>query len=633
MDFTLYWYNYIQILVVIGGIFTIPGWAILVTTDYWKKWTTLQRWILAIGLSIAFYPVLFYSARILFPRLQIGPNKNYVILILGLVWIIYRLRGALRNQVNFNQIEWIAILIFIGTLFTRYYIAYTNPFPAWSDSLHHTLLTEIVGASGRLPKTLEPYAPTSLDMYHLGLYALTGTVQQLANVPAHTALLWTAQTLNGLCGLGIYLVLDRKVSNIGAIAGATLVGLIFHMPAWYVNWGRFTQIASQTILLIAWIVTWDAITYYQEKKSMKFTNIWPTFLAGVITASIFFFHFRVAGFYIPLLIITILAELLNIYNEKILIKCTIIPSLILCIIVLILIMSPFIDAFEVYYLKSKAKSLIPTSLRTSSYHQFSLESIPVLVAKPWLLFVTCLGTIINVIWKNRIFKIFFVWTLILIVFGNLFRLNIPLLSFSNIGAILIMLYIPMGITLGIFWDTLEKLLFQKIKKKTSSFLLGIILFGGVFGGILQINNLESYRFFVTNADINAMDWIKRNTPQNSTFVINTFLWLKRIPHGTDGGYWIPYFTDRKTTNSTMLVGLDKDDYYHEVIQLASLSAQLSNNAESLKNFCDMGVNYIYIGPVGNFSSYNLDADLILLNKNTMELYNNDGVRIIKICQY
>ena len=44
-------------------VLTVPGWAILSVNQEWRRWDTLQRWCLAIGISIAFYPVLFYATR------------------------------------------------------------------------------------------------------------------------------------------------------------------------------------------------------------------------------------------------------------------------------------------------------------------------------------------------------------------------------------------------------------------------------------------------------------------------------------------------------------------------------------------------------------------------------------------
>ena len=261
----------------------LPGWAILAATDTWRLWDRLQRWCVAIGLSIAFYPVLFYSVRAIIPALKLGPYKIAALLVLCTGIIIWRLRRDWRDQVAFDGLEWLAIAVMGITVFTRFWIIREHPFPAWSDSLHHVLLTQITATTGQLPYDMQPYAPIPLNMYHLGLYALSATVQWLAQVPAHSALLWTAQVLSGLCGVGVFLVLDRKVSRFAAVIGVVVVGLLSHQPAFYVNWGRFTQLASQTILLIAWLVSWEAIAMWRRQSGSRTQRVGLAVLAGLLT--------------------------------------------------------------------------------------------------------------------------------------------------------------------------------------------------------------------------------------------------------------------------------------------------------------------------------------------------------------
>ena len=274
MNYVLRWY---------GPYVVLPGWAILAATDTWRMWDRLQRWCVAIGLSIAFYPVLFYSVRAIVPALTLGPYKIAALLVLCAGIIIWRLRRDWRDQVDFDGLEWLAIAVVGMTVFTRFWIIREHPYPAWSDSLHHVLLTQITATTGQLPYDMQPYAPIPLNMYHLGLYALSTTVQWLAQVPAHSALLWTAQVLSGLCGVGVFLVLDRKVSRFAAVIGVAVVGLLSHQPAFYVNWGRFTQLASQTILLIAWLVSWEAIAMWRRQTGSRTQRIYLAVLAGCLT--------------------------------------------------------------------------------------------------------------------------------------------------------------------------------------------------------------------------------------------------------------------------------------------------------------------------------------------------------------
>ncbi len=598
MSFDLFWYDYIRILISIFSVLTIPGWALLTITDYWRNWATLQRWCVAIGLSIAFYPILFYWSRTLFPSLQIGPNKNMTILLVAGSWTAWRLRHDWKSHFKFDKLEWFAILVFIGTLFTRYWIAYTHPFPAWSDSLHHTLLTQLTGNSGQLPYTLEPYAPTPLDMYHLGLYALTGTIQQLAAVPAHTALLWMAQTLNGLCTIGVYLVLDRKAGRVGAITGAAVVGLWSHMPAWYVNWGRFTQVASQAILLIAWIIIWEALEKWRDTSNPLFKKFWVVFLAGAMNAAVFLLHFRVFGLYLPLFFITVLVIFFKkeINQRRMgVIRC----CLFICIISIILVLPNLYQALITHI--EQSNRLITFILNSEagpdfSYYRFNLHSIPQLAAKPFLLATTILGSSILLVKKNTLGLIIIVWSVIMVGLGNLYLLNLPYISFTNIGAVLIMFYLPIGLILGITAMYLYRFGIKYLPPERLSQMWLIVIIGfGIMGANKRISGLEveDHRYFVSNVDLKAMNWIQENTSVDSTFGITTYLWVQSFPHGLDGGYWIPYFTHRSTNTNTMLTPLEIGNFYIDILEKSQATYSAQTNANNISKLLAFDIDYLY----------------------------------------
>ncbi len=225
----------LRIFITIFILLMLPGWAMLALSGLWRRWESLQRWIVALGLGIAFYPVLFYFARWIVPFWTIGPYKLLALLVVCAGSTVWRLRPDWRAQFDFARSEWIALAILGTTLLTRCWILRDHPYPAWTDSLHHTILTQLTAVNGQLPLTMAPYTPVSLDQYHLGLYALTVSLQWLTRVPAHTALLWMAQFLNGICDIGVYLLLDRYSGRRAALVGAIVAGLLVQHPAFYFN--------------------------------------------------------------------------------------------------------------------------------------------------------------------------------------------------------------------------------------------------------------------------------------------------------------------------------------------------------------------------------------------------------------
>ena len=90
----------------------IPGWAFLAVSGLWRRFDALQRWFLAIGVSIAFYPILFYYARIILPNLMIGKTKLILLLILMMGLIIWFMRRSWRDQFQIGK--WGALVLAVS---------------------------------------------------------------------------------------------------------------------------------------------------------------------------------------------------------------------------------------------------------------------------------------------------------------------------------------------------------------------------------------------------------------------------------------------------------------------------------------------------------------------------------------
>jgi hypothetical protein len=612
---------------------TLPGWAMLAASNTWRQWKGLQRWILALSLSIAFYPLLFYGLRFAIPFLTLGPYKMSALLLAFAALIAWRMRKHWRAQFALSQSEWVAVGVFAATLFTRFWIIREQPFPAWSDSLHHTLLTQLTAQQGQFPVTMEPYFPVPLGQYHLGLYSLSATVQWLARVPAHTALLWTAQVLNGLCVLGVYLVLDRKVGRIGALAGAVIVGLLSHQPAFYVNWGRFTQISSQAILLVAWLVTWEAVSLWQRPwREYRIKILWNTAFAAALCGAVFLLHFRVAAFLLPLLAITIAIELWRARKDRTAHRVV----LGICAIGfagLLLIFPALWEAASTYVtavLGPPALSEEEISQTINSYFRFSWRSVPSLAAHPWLIALATLGAVIGLLKRNEIVIISILWTLMLAFMGYAFVLGNSLLSITNLGAVLIMLYLPIALVVGAAVQELVGMVRIEWQPRAVRLLATLGLAAAFVASFIRVTDVEPYRYFVTPEDLQAMRWIRENTPTDAKFAVNTYFWLPNAPHGTDAGYWIPYLTGRQTTVDCMLLNLGSADYASRIVEMSHAVEQLETSGASLDELYALGVDYVYIGQRGDFSGPGLSAQKLAEIDGAELVYSRADVRIIRI---
>jgi hypothetical protein len=126
-------------------------------------------------------------------------------------------------------------------------------FPAWVDSVHHTLLVRILLENRGIPDTWAPYLPEVPLYYHFGFHlsaalvalitGLTGT--GLSDAVQLTGVMWQVVLAAGLGALSF--VVLRSVS--AAATAVVLVTFVSQMPAFYASWGRFTLLAGLALLI------------------------------------------------------------------------------------------------------------------------------------------------------------------------------------------------------------------------------------------------------------------------------------------------------------------------------------------------------------------------------------------------
>jgi hypothetical protein len=624
----------VQLAFVLPLLLTLPGMAVVSTGSVWQQWAPLQRWCLAVALSIAVYPVGFYLVRSLSAEITLGPLKLAALLIVCGAIVVWRVRRAWRDWFGFDRLEWLALVVIAATLFTRFWIIRDQPYPAWSDSLHHTLLTQLTAVQGRLPFNMEPYFSIDLGQYHLGLYALTGSAQMLSGAPAHTALLWTAQALNGLCGLGVYLVLDRKVGRWGAVVGAVVVGLISYQPAWYVNWGRFTQLAAQTVLLFAWTMTWQALTSFRLSALTHLEAAINVLAAALLNGAIFLFHFRVAVFFLPLLALSMFWELwLGLRERRS--RPLLAGTMAVGVASLLTIWPVLWAAVQIYLARvGQPSNLLPQEIEQTlnTYFAFPLTAIADLAGRPWLLILAGICAAWGWQQRSRFVMAMIVWATVSMSFGYAYLLGVPALSFTNTGASAIMLYLPISLVVGAAGQLLWANFGWLRRGPGFAVMVVALLIPGALAGRYRAIEQEFSRYFVKPADVLAMNWIKTNTPAEALFAVNTVFWLPNFPHGIDAGYWLPYLTGRKTTAGSMLFDLGPEGYKHQIVEASRATMRLTDDPAALDDLRRLGVQYIYIGANGSSFVSSLDGEQLSRASGVQALYHQGNVWVLKIAR-
>jgi hypothetical protein len=184
-----------------------------------------------------------------------------------------------------------------------------------------------------------------------------------------------------------------------------------------------------------------------------------------------------------------------------------------------------------------------------------------------------------------------------VIAGGLIRL--PGANMMQTSAILIALYIPIGLVVG--WMIAE-IAAPGRGRILQSFVEVAIFVAAIFGALNQRNIVMPATFaVVTRPDNLAMDWIRKNTPENAHFLVEGFRIYGGVSIvGSDAGWWIPLLTQRQNTMASQYAILNEvpiqSDYTQRMITLVKkLEAISLDSPQGVGLLCGEGVTHVYIG--------------------------------------
>ena len=163
-------------------VFLLPGFAMLVGCySRWRQIPIEVLLALAAGLSVAFYSLLFLFAKEF--GIVISSSLLWVIYLAFLVWLLiargkrfrewkHDYRSRLWQILKNGSLSAIGLLI-VGAalLIVRFLAIRSLPLPMWGDSVHHTLIVQLLLENGGLFDSWQPYAEMQSMTYHFGFHA------------------------------------------------------------------------------------------------------------------------------------------------------------------------------------------------------------------------------------------------------------------------------------------------------------------------------------------------------------------------------------------------------------------------------------------------------------------------------
>lgn len=465
--------------------------------------------------------------------------------------------------------------------------------PAWVDSVHHTLITGIIAAQGQVPANYEPAFPGGGFIHHFGFHTVSACLSWLAHIDPPQAVLVYGQILNVLVAwTSSLLALRLSRQRVAGVTTVLVIGLLSPMPAYYVSWGRYTQLAGMALLPLAIVATMDAV----ESKGWRSLS-----LAAVAVAGLSLTHYRVLVFYGAFAAVYALFATWQHRRDR--------PALLalwkrlgILLGAMLFLVLPWVP--RLWQFKAAALFSGETSWQgTPGLNVMSTGLLWFPGMRP-LYYLAGLGVVAGLLRRR--------WTpvLILLWVGGLWTLvNLPwggnrgswLLPNS---ALAIAAFLPVALLIAelasALWDGARRIPWPVVARWLGPALAAAALVLGLIGAWRIVPIVNEQTVLATTDDLAAMQWIRTNTPPDARFLANAVPWQLGLYRGSDAGWWIPLLTGRRCTLPPVLYSAAVPAYVAEINEIvAAVSAGALPGGDRWQERCrELGIRYIYIGAKG-----------------------------------
>lgn len=541
------------------------------------------------------------------------------------------------------------------TFWTRFEHIRDLALPAWVDPVHHALLVRIAAETGRAPTSLEPYMPVRDLPYHWGYHVFVASLMRLSGLALPEALLWSGQILNALhAPLAGALALTLWRRPTAAIGAALVAGLISTMPAYYVSWGRYTQL-SGLLILPGLAVAW-------ERGLAGGGRGWWA-LVGVQLAGLSLIHVRVLAFALALLAAwglvwaagasrsTLGAQALGALAAGLGALALTAPWLLLLgrRAILPAVARPASLVLEGGY------DALNLAILWVGYNQ--LLAALTMLAVLWGLWRRAPGAAVLPLWVGFLLLLANprllgylspALSLPLIVAGLLGRrplliiagalalaatpwlLRVPSTWLLNNDAVVISLFLPFSVAIGggaaLLYAALRAARVALLRRAATPLAATLTVAIALWGATNLRNVLNPTTVIATAADRAAVAWVAANTPPEARFLINASPWLGIARRGNDGGWWLLPLAGRWTSTPPVLFTYGPPAYVQETIARGEAIAAYQPGQEQaiLDLMRRDGIDYLYFG----VEPGTLRPEAFVALPELTTVYSRDGVIIL-----
>lgn len=638
-------WDWLGLLAAAALLFVVPGWALLAWLWPGRRLSWAETLGLSTGISLALYPLLFLWTDLV--GLHLGAAYAWLPAVLGMIALLWRYRARLlslpgrwhpglgkeklrawsRSEALWPDLTLIALL---GLVFgVRLLIVRSLDVPLWGDSYQHTMIVQLLVDNRGLFDSWLPYAQIDRFSYHFGFHSATAVLHWLTGLRPMAATLWMGQVLNGLAILALYpLAVHVTRSRWGGVWAVLLGGLLAPMPMFYVNWGRYTQLAGLAILPAAVWLTWQLEDL--PERSWRLLA-----LGAVVAGGLALTHYRVLIFYMLFAAVLAVASWWQKRWRETLLRLAVVG-----IAGSLLFLPWFLNSFGSGFVGIfwKQATTLPSQAHPFTWTYNALGDPGSFLAPAWWL-VMLLGLGLGLWQRQRNVLLAGIWWFSLLILTNPAWLGLPGSGIINNFTFFVSIYIPTGI----FSSLLAARFVHFADRRTGARVLValVIVLLGLWGFGRRMGDLHPKdHALVTRPDVRAAEWIEAHTPSDARFWVNSFVAFGGgAVVGSDGGWWLPLLANRSNTVPPLNYSTDlppNSDYRQRINTLQQqVKKHGLDSPTAVSLLRQEKITHIYIGQrqgsVNSSPEQTINPAQLLEHPNYDLIYHQDRIWVFALC--
>lgn len=559
----------------------LPGYVILDVFPVFRRIDILTRLCISPGISISFYVLLFTLCYKL--GIRLGPSTPWLICAIAILalsvkhfsedpsllnkqeWarIYTQTRSYLRSRSLSDKLACVLFVVACGTIVVANVLQARGLItPPGSDSIHHTMIVQLMLDHGGLFTSWMPYDDVSRFTYHFGFHAITTMYAWMRGMSAEFSVLMMGQMICALAAIGVIALVRLFTHDLwAALFAAITAGLVSEFPFTFINSGRYTQPAGQVLFFAGLVLLATYLKQPRSRINIPYLILLPTVIAGLGLA-----HYKVAITFVAFAVTLVGYEALKRWHSHERFNNALIASfgratVIAGLAILIFSMRGLTVLKGVN--GTRLNNLVTVTATETQLDQQATTIDAITFTRTgfsdneltiwWL---ACAGIVIILV-ERRSATWFLLGGVLCWFLMYPQTLGIKRIGILDVGHLRLSVYIFLAVLSGLAvgW-------FVKLITTQKQIYIWLLAASSTILVVVTSSSLPSVlpgSIYTTSNDIQMMTWIRDNLPSEVHLAARGFAWTGGgFAFGVDGGNWLPYYTHHLTNLSDLGTATEKD---------------------------------------------------------------------------